>query len=56
MQEGHKFQFRNCQNLVTCQTFVKYLLCTSHGIWSKAPRICMKHDPCSQKTYYQLKL
>ena len=44
MQDG-----LNCENIVTCQTFVKYPLSTGHGTQSKAPKIYMKHDPCSQK-------
>lgn len=55
LQEKYKMDL-NCENIVACQTVVKYLLCTRHGIQSKAPRICMKHDPWSQKTYCQLKL
>lgn len=47
--------FHICENPITCQTLINDLLCTRHGIWSKAPQICTKHDSCSQKTYYQLK-
>lgn len=38
MQDGHKFHFHICEHSVTCQTFIKYLLCARHGI--KAPQIC----------------
>ena len=44
MQDG-----LNCENIVTCQTFVKYPLSTGDGTQSKAPKIYIKHDPCSQK-------
>lgn len=50
MQDGHIFQFHICENLVTCQTFIKGMV---FGL--KHPKFVMNHGPCSQKTYHQLK-